>query len=151
TGETKDFGGKLEDAVRTRAISADALGLGDDALGRTVDYLGRVFDVPGRLLATSDEFYKTIGWRAELHAQAVRAAFAEGLAGEAAGARINEILLNPPEHIRLAATDTALYATFTNKTGSIGQTLMAMRQKVPATAVIMPFVRTPVNITRYAF
>ena len=153
TGESSvAWGTKFEDTVqRARPISAEAFNLGDDAMGRTVDFLGKVFDVPGRARGASDDFFKTIGYRAELHAQAVRTAFAEGLTGEAAAARIEQILLHPPENIRMAAQDGAVYTTFTNRTGAIGQALIAMRSKVPPTAIVMPFVKTPVNISRYAF
>ena len=138
------------DAV-ARPISGEALGIGNDALSRGVDYLGKVFDVPGRLLGASDDFFKTIGYRMELHAQALRTAAAEGLTGEKAAARINQILLNPPENIRLSAVDAALYNTFTNRPGPMGQALLALRAKVPATTVILPFIKTPANIASYAF
>jgi hypothetical protein len=73
--------------------------------------------VPGRLLGSEDEFFKTIGYRMEVYAQAQRQATSEGLSGQALRERFAELVANPPEHIRLQAVDAALYATFTSKAG----------------------------------
>ena len=154
TGETGSALGKI-DLPRDKAISARAFDL-DEAggLGRAVDYLGEAFRVPGRLLGAEDEFFKTIGYRMELHAQSLRQAVGEGLKGEDMFARQRELIANPPENIRIAAADAALYNTFTNRPGWFGDAVMRLRgADNPASPVILalPFVRTPVNIARYAF
>ena len=150
TGETGQWGGAKFDN-RPEAISAQAFGLGDNAAGRTVDFIGKTINTPGRFLQAEDEFFKTIGYRMELHAQAVREVSAKGLTGEEAARAYKAILLNPPEHIRLAAADGALYSTFTNETGAWGKAILNARQKVPLLGFVLPFVKTPTNITRYAF
>ncbi len=146
--------GKI-DLPRNRAFSADAFNLNQaGAAGRTVDFLGTVFRVPGRLLGAEDEFFKTIGYRMELHAQAVRQAAQEGHQGAALDRRMADILANPPEHIRIAAADAALYNTFTNQTGWFGDAVLKLRgadKPLSPVPFILPFVRTPVNIARYAF
>ena len=144
------FSGGAAGAVSTRAFNLDEAG----AIGRTVDFLGGVLRVPGRLMATEDEFFKTIGYRAELHAQAFRQAASEGLQGAKLGERIARIIADPPEGIRMAAADAALYSTFTNQPGWFGQAALNLRSAGGAAnpmTFILPFVRTPVNIARFAF
>lgn len=151
TGETGAALNKV-DLPFQRAVTSEAFGMSSESgLGRTVDFLGEVARVPSRFLGAEDEFFKTIGYRAELHAQALRKATAEGRSGPELYRRMNELLIDTPENLRIAAADAALYNTFTNAPGGLGQALMSMREKVPAVTFVLPFVRTPVNIARYAF
>lgn len=152
TGETGSALGKI-DLPRTKSISSEALGQ-SGAVGRAVDFLGDAVNVPGRLLGAEDEFFKTIGYRMELHAQALRNATAEGFTGPELATRMREIIANPPDHIKIASADAALYSTFTNQAGEFGQAVMRMRNidsPLNPLPFILPFVRTPVNIARYAF
>lgn len=153
-GEAQSSLGK-QDLSRENTVTAELLGkYGDGVAGRVVDVLGTVFRVPGRLLLAEDEFFKSIGYRMELHAQAARAAAREGQTGEAFGRRIAEFVHNPPEHMRIAAADAALYNTFTQKTGWFGEAMMKARagdKPLSPFPYIIPFVRTPTNIARYSF
>jgi hypothetical protein len=156
TGQAGTALGKL-DIPPEPAISAEALGIKNQTLGKVVDIIGKVIRLPGRALVAEDEFFKTIGYRAELSAQAYRQAYAEGLYKDpkAFGERVNEIVKNPPENIRIASADAAMYNTFTNKTGEWGQAFMTVRDNlnigpIPVGTMILPFVRTPTNIFRYA-
>jgi len=87
----------------------------------------------------------------ELHGQAYRQAFNEGLRDEAAARRVLELVDNPPENIKMAAIDASRYQTFTNQLGPAGKAVENLRNKMPYARVIMPFVRTPVNIMSYTF
>lgn len=152
TGETGSALGKI-DLPRTRAVSSEALGQ-TGAIGRGVDFLGNAVNIPGRLLGAEDEFFKTIGYRMELHAQALRNATEEGFTGPALATRMREIIANPPDHIKINAADAALYSTFTNQAGDFGQAVMKLRNidsPLNPLPFILPFVRTPLNIARYAF
>jgi hypothetical protein len=130
---------------------AAAAAFSQTALGRAVDYLGTATRIPTRMLGAEDEFFKTIGYRMEVYAQAWRQASAEGLTGEAAGQRVAQLALSPPENIRLAATDAALYATFTNKPGDFAEALLKLRNSNSVMILVLPFVKTPANIMSYAF
>ena len=81
--------------------------------------------IPGRALGAEDEIFKTLGYRMELNARALRQASEEVHGGKVAPdklkERIAELVENPPEDLRLAATDAALYQTFTNKTGAFAE------------------------------
>lgn len=150
SGETGHALGKV-DLPHQVAVSAEAFRLEGSGMGRVVDFLGTVERIPGRLLATEDEFFKTIGYRMELYAQAQRQATTEGLSGQALRDRFAELVKNPPEHIRLAATDAALYTTFTSKAGAGAEAFLKLREAWPVTVAIIPFVKTPMNILRYGF
>jgi hypothetical protein len=149
TGEPTDVLEKVE-VDKRRSISGESLELSGMA-GRLADYLGEAVRIPGRLLTTGDAFFKAVGYRMELHAQAYRQAFNEGLRDEAAAKRVLELVDNPPENIKMAAIDASRYQTFTNQLGPAGKAVENLRNKMPYARVIMPFVRTPVNIMSYTF
>jgi hypothetical protein len=165
TGQTGESLGKIdlprEKAISTEALSremghnpAEAAAFRETSLGRTVDFIGTATRVPGNVLAAEDEFFKTIGYRMELHAQSLRMATAEGHQGHALYRRMGEIVNDPPESIRLAAADAALYNTFQNRPGKWGQSIMSLRDNsgsLNPTFLVLAFVRTPTNILRYSF
>lgn len=155
TGETGQALGKI-DIGHDKAISAQALAIKHENLGKVADVIGETIRLPGRALSAQDEFFKTIGYRMELSAQAYRQAYSEGLEKntKAFTDRVADLMENPPENIRISAADAALYNTFTNRTGEWGQSLMNLRNStnigfVPLGTMVLPFVRTPVNIMRY--
>lgn len=132
---------------------AEAQAFAESPMGRFVDFLGNTFRLPYRALGAEDEFAKAITWRAEASAQAMRQAVEEGLEGQAKWNRIIDLVNNPPETVSLAAADAATYTTFQSKLGTIGQGLMTLRSgplSLPVT-MVLPFVKTPTNIFRYAF
>jgi hypothetical protein len=156
TGESTMGIGKV-DVPHRAAISSEALGISSQSwVGRFVDTLGHnVARLPTRALAAEDEFFKTIGYRMELHAQAVRQAAADVHAGlipvDQVKVRVADIISNPPESIRLAAIDQASYQTFTNAPGKLTQHVLKAANEAPAMRILLPFVRTPSNIMRYTF
>lgn len=158
TGERTQAGGKIdlapEAAISSRAVAremgrADAEAFARTGLGQAIDLYGTATRIPGRLLGGEDEFFKSIAYRAELHAQSVRMAASEGYKGPDLYKRMAEIANDPPENIRLAAADAALYATFQNQPGQFAQALMKARQAgepFNPTFLFLPFIRTPANL-----
>lgn len=147
TGEPSDVIGKIE-VIDHKAITAENLNL-SGVPGRFADFVGGVVRTPGRFLTAGDEFFKSTGYRMELHAQAFRQASSEGLQGEDLAKRITDIVENPPENINLAAVDASRYQTFTKPLEETGQALQNMISKTPGARLIVPFIRTPVNIMKY--
>ncbi len=146
--------GKID--VRVGAISAEAWGLDpDNGWGKFLDLWGSATRIPGRALQAEDNFFKTIGFTIELEAQALRQASKEGAQNgwdvTKIARRAAEITGDPPEHIRLAAADAAIYNTFQGEAGKIGKALMTVRDSVPPAILALPFIRTPVNLLRYTF
>lgn len=162
---------KLENMPR-RAITADALEV-TGIPGRAIDFLasavglgqGKWLDVagtgvrlPGRFLMAGDDFFKAIAFRAELRALAKRQAFREinelGLTGKEAARKAKEIehkiLTDPPETIKQDAQEFAAYTTFTRELGTAGSAVQMAVQNVPFGRVVLPFIRTPANIFKFA-
>lgn len=122
-------------------------------IGRFLDFFGHVNQIPGHLLAAEDEFAKTIVWRGEVYAQALRQATEEGLGSfNERWSRMRELANDPPEQIKLNAVDSASYATFQSKMGNVGQAFMALRSgRLSPVFMVIPFVKTPTNILSYTF
>lgn len=154
TGETGWSLNKV-DLPSIHALSAEGMGMSrETGLGRFVDFLGTATRVPGRLLGAEDEFFKTIGYRMELRAQALRTASQEGNKGMDLLRRMSELTDNPSEAIKINSADTALYNTFTNEVGWFGRKVMGLRNAdspMNPMILLLPFVRTPVNLARFAF
>lgn len=146
-----DAFGKI-DTENVNAISAEAFGLSPSGgFGWGIDMLGKAVNVPGSMLGAEDKFFKSIGYRMELQAQAYRAAAAEGLEGREFAARVQELISNPPEQLKADAIDTAHYQTFTAPLGKMGQATQLLLSRVPGARIVVPFVRTPTNIMKYTF
>lgn|GEM_PF-3733072 len=117
-------------------------------LSAAVDWLGDIYRTPGKFLTSEDEFFKVIGYRMELNARAYRTAVSEGLEEEVLTNRISEIMAHPPDDLKLAAVDAAQYQTFTNPLGKTGSLISAAINSKPVLRLIVPFVRTPLNILK---
>jgi len=110
---------------------------------------GEVVRLPGRFLTAEDQLFKSVGYRQELWGQAIRKAKSEGKGIKRAYEIMDDPAKNFPD-IELKARDTARYQTFTNPLGPTGQSVQKIIQNHPWTRYIAPFVRTPVNIVKYA-
>lgn len=161
TGESS-FGRDRMEGPRVRALSAEAAGWDGGTLhGRGLDMLGSVVNIPGRLMSSSDEFFKTINYRGEIRAVAFRMASEEVERGlisrDDLGRRMMEIAEDPPENVRIAAQDFAVYNTFTSDPGKLTRAIMDLRSSVdeifryPLGTHILPFVNTPANLFKYMF
>lgn len=151
------------DVPHERAISAQAFGVDPGSgLGRGLDFLGHsIVNAPSRALGAEDAFFKSVLYRMEVHAGALRMARQEATAagfrpGSADFARevsdrMRVMLTDPPEALRLQAADMALYSTFNRQAGPWAQGLLGLRERIPGTVFILPFIRTPMNILSYSF
>lgn len=111
---------------------------------------GRQVRIPGRALMAGDEFFKAIGYRMELNARAVRQATKEGLTGRAFAERVEAIKAAPSDEINFAAIDTARYQTFTKPLGKTGRAVQSFASSHPTARIVIPFVRTMLNIVKFA-
>lgn len=140
--------------IEQGALRAEVWNMQKTPLGGVMNVIDTVTRAPGRLLQAGDEWFKSIGYRMELHAQAARMAAAEVNSGaipkSKLKARIAEIIENPPEHIKLEAVDAALYNTFTQKPAEVLDGVARAWQRLPVLGrLTMPFRRTPINILTY--
>lgn len=112
--------------------------------------MGHVLRTPTRALSAEDEFFKAVARRSELAALAVRKAHGEGLKGDALTARIDELNRSPDGDMMAQAMDFARYQTFQRQVGPVAGAVLSATRSVPWLKLIVPFVRTPTNILKYA-
>lgn len=114
--------------------------------------VGTVIRTPTRLLTASDEFFKAVARRMEMSGVALRMARAEGLKGKAARDRAVELALNPTDDMVRKSFDYARYVTFQTPLdhNSLGGLVSRGTQELPALKLLIPFVRTPVNLLKFA-
>lgn len=113
---------------------------------------GKIIRVPGRLLQGADEFFKSVGYRQELNTLAYRQATTEGLTGANKSRRISELTNEPTADMIKIARESARVQTFTNELGRFGKSLTSLIDAAPLGTgrIIVPFIRTPTNIVKFA-
>lgn len=146
--------GKIEKEGLTSPLAPEVWGQArDTALGYAMRGVAATAGLPGEALKAQDYLFKVLHYRATLHAAAVRetAAYAavHQLDDAAIKGRIAALLATPSQAMLDAADQAALLGTFTNPTGKLGNAMMALRGAAPGVPVLLPFVRTPVNLFRY--
>lgn len=134
TGEADDFVTKVE-GDEFKAISG---------------LKGEVIRTPTRMLTAADQLFKGVARRMELNALATRQAAREGLRGEEAAQRIAELVSNPPDDMLQKAMEYGRYLTFQNQLGEFGQGLSRMTNENLLGKFVVPFVRTPINLMKFA-
>jgi hypothetical protein len=135
-----------------KKLAPNALDEGGMA-ARAVDLLGEGVRLPGRFLTAEDDFFKAIGYRMELQALAYRKGVSEGLSGDDLSKRIREIVSDPQKNapeVHLAAIDAAKYQTYTNDLEAGGRGIQTAANKIPGLKLVIPFIRTPANILKFA-
>ena len=142
---------KLND-LPAKAITAEAFQQTGN-IGKAIDFLGGVIRLPGRALVAGDEFLKTINYRMETHALAAREANTLGLSGDAFKSKLEDLISNPPERIKIRAEEASRINTFTQELGPTGKNIdhIIKNLKIPGTQiaplkVVVPFVRTNLNL-----
>jgi len=136
--------------IREPQITAGAFGVEGTSVGRAIDVIGALIRIPTRFLVTSDAFFKGLNYRMEVNAQSLRQATQEGLEGDALVNRVAELEANPDPDIKDAARQFALIQTFQNELGQIGQAFTEWTDLMPVARVVVPFIRTPTNIFKFA-
>jgi len=131
---------------RMRAIPNAKVTIG----GKEFEVGGKQIRLPMRLLGASDAFFKTIARRSELNAMAYRTAEAEKLTGRDFAARVHELMASPPADMLDKAEQYAKYQTFNKDLGATGQSVQRLVNSHPAMKFVVPFIRTPTNIVKYA-
>lgn len=159
---------KFLDTQHTTSFSGATFGIkdGDSPMwqktGKALDLLGTVMrSMPGgtRSLMATDEFYKGMFYRMELNALAQREAQKIGLKAGTPEytTKINEVLqgaykaeVGTPYHgISMSAQNFAETSTFTEALGEGGTKLVEGLRYFPGTYLVLPFIKTPVNLVKY--
>jgi len=110
---------------------------------------GRIIRTPTRALTAADEFWKSINRRAALNAGAFRRAYAGAGTAEQKAQRYADLVNNPDKALRDYSDNEARYYTFQAELGEFGK-LAQRASNVGPLKFILPFVRTPANIIKFA-
>jgi hypothetical protein len=137
-------------AFRTETLSDQMLKM-DVARRQAIGgKFGKIIRIPTRALQAEDEFFKAIGYRMELHALATRSGLSKGLQGDDLARHIQNFINNPSTTVLEQAIHNARYQTFTKPLGEAGNSVLKFANSHPAFRLIMPFIRTPLNIVKFA-
>lgn len=143
---------------RTKALSAETLGAKPNSpFGKAIDLLGTYNRLPGRLMMAEDEFFKAMGYRMELRAQAQREAdrvyfnaLENGATKDVAQTQMqitfSDFLANPPKKLLDTADEAAKTLTFQKDLPDFLSTAESFANN-PLMKFYIPFFRTPANIT----
>lgn len=135
------------------AITAENAGLSSkNWMGKVVNVLGSTVRVSGRALITADELFKSVAYTGEMAEMAYSKALREGIdpSSKEFAERMLAIEKNPPEFMKKQALKIAREDTFTNPLGESGRKITNLINTVPLMRYVIPFVRTPINILKYA-
>lgn len=132
------------------------MGLAENAW-KSADYRN-VVGLPTRALGAVDEFFKTLRYRAYVQGQAAARAHSLGLTGADFQKYLREELdkaIDPAtgQALDQRALREAQTTTFQNELlgGTVGATIQQARNNHPALSLVLPFVKTPVNVLRYGW
>lgn len=113
--------------------------------------------LPTRALGGIDEFVKTLRYRAVVQARAAMEAGEAGLTGQAFKDHIqrglDDALDMDGRALDAAALHEAQVTTFQQDLlqGTLGKNIQNFRHNYPPTVLILPFIKTPVNVLRYGW
>lgn len=145
-----------ENAISSATFNVDA----SSTYGRFLDFIGKAINVPTRALESSDEFFKAMNYRSELHAQAYRKAYRNkldlGLSEAEFQAQFKNFIENPDETIQLKSLEAARESTFTKPLDEVklrgfeAETLDNFIKRTPILKIVTPFTKTNLNLVEYA-
>lgn len=166
------LGEPVLDAGRARIEVAPSLpsttfNIKNPVVARVADALGTVVNLPGRTMMSMDEFVKQVSYLGEVRASAYREAFEEGSwktgdfskFGQHVTKRIDESTDELGRALNATALEKARESTFTNDlkvstwfgNPSLGESVQRFAGNHPSIRVVMPFIRTPTNLVRFAW
>ena len=132
----------------TRKLSSDYLGI-HGKWGSAIDLLGKTSGVPFKLMLWQDEFMKSIVRQSELRSQA-SAAYTKVLDAKGTKEAAEEAalkILNDPSLVKTEIDEMARHFVFQDDLGAFTSKIQAL-QNVPGMRILIPFIKTPVNIVK---
>ncbi len=117
-----------------------------------------IIGLPTRTLGAADEFFKTLRYRGVVQAEAASKANGLGLTGRDFKEYVQremEKAIDPisGRAVNQKALEEAQVTTFQQELlpGTVGATVRNIRAPHPSTALVLPFVKTPINVLRYSW
>jgi hypothetical protein len=151
SGQQNAAGGSLKEAMGLKPINNL-----NDALGNLFNSMMFVFGQPNRALGASDEFMKQMSYRASVLSKASMQADQLKLSGPAYKEYLEEQLSLAFDDNLRAIDGPAIYdaqvRTFSQPLmpGTMGRSAANFIGAHPMMRLVVPFVRTPINLFRYA-
>ena len=155
----KGFKGELSDSVTKYEgatndyITAKNLGLENSNLAGMVDFMGKVYRLPYQGLTGGDEFFKEMARSMEMHTivmeNATKLSRATGIPyKEAFEQTLTDVMSNPVKYQK-TIDDAARYYTFQDQMPKMLEQASRAIQDTPFVGtILLPFAKTPVNVTR---
>jgi len=119
-------------------------------LGLMIDGAGKVINFPTDMLDVEDTFFKVMAQRYLISMKARKSARAKGLTGDEALDYVTEFIVDPPESALKESRKGADYLVFQQEIEGIAKGLGRARD-IPGFRYLIPFFKTPYNISRVAF
>jgi hypothetical protein len=114
-----------------------------------VPVVGGVINAPGRALRGEDAFFSTLNEQAAAYRMAYRQAMQEGVRGnDKVAERVANIVRNPDLDFLKEVKEQGKYRTFQKESG-LADSIVAFRESHPLMKLLVPFVRTPINLAKY--
>jgi len=110
---------------------------------------GAFISIPTRFLQASDAFFKTIVSQMKMNGLAYREARKAGLSGVEFAAKMASLKGNPTDDMIEQVAKLADNRLFHDEVGKIGKLIGQMRTEAPALNFIIPFIQTPINVTKF--
>lgn len=116
--------------------------------------LGFALGIPGRSAAGIHSFFRFLGYRAEIEAQAYRQAAKEGLSGDSFWQRRAQYAANPTDAMMNAGIENGNHLTFIGEQGTFGQAVSKLANTrmgpggMQPFKLILPFTHIPGQILR---
>lgn len=121
-----------------------------NVFGKEMEIGGKQARIPLRMLTAEDEFFKSVAFRGDINRQAYALAAKEGLSVERFNARVAELSANPTDAMIDHAKTVAEYQTFQTPLGKVGRSVQQFSNSHLLAKMVVPFVRTPINLLKYA-
>lgn len=142
--------------------SNEALSPMQETLCRAFGHIGTAIRLPTRLLMAEDELFKQLAFRGQLQADLAMEAAERGFSGKEAQAYIQGRMKdafhadgtpNMDDPLARRALDYSRTSTWTQELeqGSFSRKVQNFVAQTPATQIVVPFIRTPVNLMHDAF
>lgn len=154
TGQPGDAMSKFEGA-NSQYITAKNLGLENSMFGGAVDFMGKIYRLPYAGLTYGDEFFKEVARSMEMHTSIMEKATLisrnERIPFKEAMERSILDVASDPDAFKKSLDEHARYMSFQDKLPlSIERYVTALQQTPFIGTIILPFAKTPVNVTRRA-
>jgi hypothetical protein len=109
---------------------------------------GPMIRTPLRALLAEDTFFKTVNKYMALYQMGADEALKRNVPADEYSTFIRNFINNPPAHVNSKAEAIGKYYTFNAELGKMGNAVLQFKEAHPLASLLMPFVRTPINLTK---